>query len=771
MERNIDFAEVNFKNVVLWSLWLPITSFSSLKKSFMESSETVIKEKDRNNTWSWIIFEYQSTLVTMDSLGFVYLENVDSQEELDNFLSFFVKMLNSDTKMQITDTFLNREIGYVREKKSNEDKELERFFQNIIVPFMPIENRVKLEYIYSSLYVNLTEQGNNEELESKYKISSMKDMKFSLDSKEEIDNKFQTILNRNFESLLKKSIHHTHSLYFDKGEIYNLSILDIKHNITDWVQFELFINKSDKTEKRDKIFNQILKKAIQDTLEEYTIFNFLKVTRRKYLRNITEKISTKNRLLKKLNAYLLDDTGKSLLPSEQQEDSSDDEATVEIFIQNLLQSMPKFYSIDAKIKEAYYVKIGNTSTNLRVNVNETIVNTLYYAKWKSSIQFFVETATKVNDSLTMYHQNKTRKELEDISYNANYQADIEDIRELQKNKLLSLDENSKKILFFIAIAALAGEAPLIDSKLWFYLTPDKLTLFEALGSNLFDIMVNSLIYGGFIYYFIRPYIFQDGEYSDKNESKNLGVKRVLNFFKKRLKGYVAPKEYTFDESDYDKHEHRSSKLLLTYNKEGKDFEKIHIDYNNSISSYQLVQRLKKIRLTQHLMFEDKTFSYDLFPKILKDAPLGKDSYVHRENYRISGNDRIATKVMYRYKISNLKLEELLDFMKRDEFLEKYGAFLKKQGYSLKDEYAILESEKKGFSFITLYIVYSFILKFVKLKENGDYRYTVSKDQFRVHYHINKLDYKDESNFEAKQRALATLIDIYFITRLKRLERD
>jgi len=765
--------DVNFEEIVLWSLWLPITHFASLRKNV--EKELSLLEDNRNSTWSWIIFNYHDILVTIDSLGFIYLEHIKSIETFDKFLDFLSLVLNDDTKIQITDTFLNRYIGYDKGEEAvspnQESIDFKEFLKNITVPFESIENKIKLEYIYSSLYVDLNRQENNDstvENKSKYKISSIKNMKFSLDTEKfELDRKFQTILNRNFENLLKKSIHFTHSLNFEHGEIYALDILDIKYNITDWINFELFINESSREDEKDKIFTQILKKSIQDTIEEYTIFNFLKVTRREYLLNITDEITKKNRLLKKLNAYLLDDTGKSLLSFENGVGSIDDEATIEIFIQNLLQSMPKFYIIDSKIKEAYYVKIGNTSTNLRVKNNETIVNTLYYAKWKSSILFFVETATKVNDSLTMYHQNKTLKELEDISYNANYQADIEDIRELQKNKLLSFDEMTKKILFLVAIAALAGEAPLISSRLFFDIPIKDVTFLQSFGINTINIFFNSSFYGLFIYNIIRPFFLDTDELANSKSNKKLGIKRLWNCFNKKKRGKV----YVFDESDYDKHEHRSNKLLLSYNENLKDFEKIYIEYNNSISSYQLVELLKEIDLTQYLLDTNRVFKYHLFPKILHDAPLDEeDTYVHRENYRISGNDRIATKVMYRYKISNLKLEELLTFMKEDDFLIHYGDFLINQGFSLKDAYNRLEPKYKDSSFLTLYIVYSFVLKFNNLNKDGNYRYTISKDQFRVHYHINKLEYKDKVDFEAKQGALATLIDIYFISRLKRLEK-
>lgn len=771
--------EIDFKKVMLWSLWLPLTNFASLHEKIKKETSNKIY-KNRNSTWSWLIFKHPSSVkVTIDSVGFIYLEEVHSAKALDEILTFLVNVLNEDTKVYITDTFLNQDIGYRKNIFSNSQKEkdqnFKKFLKHIVVPFESISEKIKLEYIYSKLYIDLQKQNNNHENEDQYyKISSLKDIKFSLDIENfKLDRKFQTILNRNFENLLQKSIYFTHSLQFEEGEVYKLKILEAQHNLSHWIQFQLFINKESKSfEEKDVILTQILKKAIQDTLEEYTIFNFLKVTRREYLHYITNEISEKNKLVKKLNAYLLDDTGKSLIEFEQTEESIDDEATVEIFIQNLLQSVPKFYTIDSKIKEAYYIKIGNTSTNLRVNNHETIVHTLYYAKWKSSIQFFVDTASRVNDSLTMYHQNKTRKELEDISYNANYQADIEDIRELQKNKLLSLDETTKKILFFIAIAALAGEASLVESKLLFFDANEVIDFLKTFGFNLFDIISNSIIYAFIIYYFGRPFLLENDELSNRQNKKNLGVKKLINFFKQCIEKPSNFEVYTFDESDYDKHEHRSNKLLLNYNQSKKEFEKIYIEYNNAISSYHLVEQLKEKTLTQHIKEEEKTFTYKLFPTILSHAPLKvNDTYVHRENYRVSGNNRIATKIMYRYKISNLKLEELLMFMKKDDFLQEYGSFLTKQGYSLEDAFEILEPTKKSAYFLTLYVVYSFVLKFTNVTshQNRKYSYTISKDQFRVHYHIDKLEYSNRADFKKKQEALAILIDLYFISRLKRLE--
>ena len=750
----------------LYVLWLPISNFSLLEERIKQKANiSLIKH---NSNWRWLVFNSDKVVITIDSLGFIYLDNISSLKQKREILTMLSTLLNEETIINIKDTFLNQQIGY--ESKKEDDFIL--FLEDITIGFNNIIDKVKLEYIYFNLYVDLSQQAENEvSKESKYKISSEKKIKFSLENtkEESLDDNFHTILNRNFKNLLEKSIYHTHSLNFEKGEIYNLSIVkDNCISIANFVNFELFINKGKKSNKRNELFCQVLKKAIQDTIEERTILHFLKGTREHYLSHITKEISKKNDLLKKLNAYLLDDVEKSFNTDNNLFESSEDESNVEMFIQNLLQTIPKFHMIDSKIKEAYYIKVGNTTTNLQVKESETIVNTLDYGKWKSSVNFFINTASKVNESLTMYHQNKTLKELEDISYNANYQADIEDIRELQKNKAISLDEKTQDIFFFIAIAALAGEAPLVQLELYFFPKAQTLSFGNALWINGFDILINSSIYFVLLSIFIRPFIFE------KNSSLNKG-KRVpwyvqpKNFIKKCYKQIEKTKEYSFEESDYDKHEYRSSKLLLSYNKESNDFKKHHIQYNHSISSYELISNLKQVKLTQ--IINNKTFSFELFPKLLRETPIEEENYTYRENYRISGNDRVATKLMYRYKINDLTLEELLKYMKKDNFMKNYSSHLKNQGFSLYECYKILEDLEDSSIELNLYIVYSFILKFDNHdRENQNiYNYTIYKDQYRVHYHINKLIYRNREDFETKQESLAKLIDIYFLTRLKKIE--
>jgi hypothetical protein len=438
-----------------------------------------------------------------------------------------------------------------------------------------------------------------------------------------------------------------------------------------------------------------------------------------------------------------------------------------MFIQNLLQVIPKFHMMDTKIKEAYYVKIGNTTTNLQVKESETIVNTLYYGKWKGSVNFFINTASKVSESLTMYHQNKTLRELEDISYNANYQADIEDIRELQKNRAIALDEGTKSILFYVAIAALAGEASIFQFKLLFFSSSEPFGFWDAIWTNTFDIVTNSVLYFVVLSVLIGSLIAEPKSHNHKKRRTPWYLKPKEFVEKWKLKR-KSLKEYTFEESDYDKHEYRTSKLLLSYSEERKEFKKHHIEYNHALSSYALVSALKGEKMSQ--MVEKNLFSFDLFPQLLRETPIGDDQeYIYRENYRISGNDRVATKLMYRYKINDLSLERFLTYLKEDAFMKGYEKHLERQGFSLKEQYDILENSTHDDVQMTLYIVYSFVLKFDNITDENIYHYTIYKDQYRVHYHINKLLYKDREDFEKKQEALAQLVDIYFLTRLKKIE--
>jgi len=748
-----------------YTLWLPITSFQQLRKNLKACGQLELMEDDANSNWSWLVFSYGEVIITLDSLGFFYLDNIASLKQKRELLELLYGLLNPETIVNIEDTFLNKQIGY----DAKEENAFVTFLEKISIGFDEIIDKVKLEYIYSHLYVDLTKQSEQKK-DKKYKISSVKEMKFSLEttSDEHLQSNFQTILNRNFKKILEKSIYYTHSLDFEKGEVYSLSIINENcTKIADFVNFELFINDEDRSDTRDELFSQVLKKAIQDTIEERTILHFLRQTRQGYLNHITDEINRKNDLLKKLNSYLLDDVEKSFDVNERLLGSSEDESAVEMFIQNLLQIIPKFNMMDTKLKEAYYVKIGNTTTNLKVKESETIVNTLYYGRWKGSVNFFINTASKVSESLTMYHQNKTLRELEDISYNANYQADIEDIRELQKNRAIALDEGTKSILFYVAIAALAGEAPIFQSKLYFFTTSEPFGFGSAVWTNGLDVITNSVLYFVILSVLIGSLI-ADPQSLNSKRKRSPWYLRPKKFVEKWRLKRKSQKEYTFEASDYDKHEYRSNKLLLSYSQELKEFEKHHIQYNHAVSSYALIAALKEVQMTQTAA--QNLFGFDLFPQLLRETPIGDDQeYIYRENYRISGNDRVATKLMYRYKINDLSLKRFLTYLKEDAFMQGYEKHLERQGFSLKEQYEVLENSTHEDVHLTLYIVYSFVLKFDNITDENIYHYTIYKDQYRVHYHINKLLYKDRKDFEKKQKALAQLVDIYFLTRLKKIE--
>jgi len=783
--------QLNQSENKFYTLWLPITSFQQLRKNFRSCEKLKEREDDRNSNWSWLAFSYGNVDITADSLGFFYLDKISSPEQKEEVLELLYGLLNTESINNIKETFLNQQIGYKsNNEKDNDKKDFVDFLKNISIGFDNIINKVKLEYIYSHLYVDLTKQDKNKKInrdkeEKKYKISSVKEMKFSLDTtnSKHLESNFQTILNRNFKKILEKSIYYTHSLAFEKGEVYSLSIIDENcTKLADFVHFELFVNDEDNSNKRDELFCNVLKKAIQDTIEERTVLHFLRQTRQIYLNRITDEINNKNNLLKKLNSYLLDDLDKSdngeVSSVKNLEDESsggkriDDESAVEMFIQNLLQIIPKFHMMDTKIKEAYYVKVGNTTTNLKVKESETIVNTLYYGKWKGSVNFFISTASKVSELLTMYHQNKTLKELEDISYNANYQADIEDIRELQKNRAIALDSGTKKILFGVAIAALAGEAPIFQFQL--LLDKSKIGFLNTLGTNLLDVLFNIGFYTLIILVLVYPFL-SDEKSLNRKTSRSDWYFILKKFLDKRKVKRKPLREYPFEESDYDKHEYRSSKLLLSYNEKKSSFTSHQIRYNHAVSSYLLISALKEEKMRQKI---DKTlFSFNLFPKLLRETPIDDNQkHIYRENYRISGNDRVAVKLMYRYKINDLSLKNFLTYLKEDAFMQGYETHLNNQGFSLEDQYKVLENSTNDDVLMTLYIVYSFVLKFDRIKKEKStnkkhniYEYTIYKDQYRVHFHINKLLYKERDDFEKQQDALAQLVDIYFLTRLKKIE--
>ena len=232
---------------------------------------------------------------------------------------------------------------------------------------------------------------------------------------------------------------------------------------------------------------------------------------------------------------------------------------------------------------------------------------------------------------------------------------------------------------------------------------------------------------------------------------------------KKVKGI-----YNFEDSDYDKHEHRSNKSLYTQ-KDGKNI-KVTVGYNDVISAYSLMKQLKAKELTKPI--GDSLNSFSIFPKLLQKTPTNVD-YIYRENYRISRNDKVTTKIMFRYKITNISLKEFIELLNEDDFVKYYISYLSKENINEKlfSKERLIKSLKienwnsEGIE-INLYVVYSFILKLNKISQN-DCDYSVVKDQFRVHYHINKLYYKNQNDLEEQQECLAQLVYIYFLARLKK----
>lgn len=749
---------------VLYALWLPLTDFDEFCIN-LDRGEPLF-----NSNWFWITFNYKGVDITIDSLGFIFLDHVYQEDMLDEVYLFLVEKLNRKSRKNITHTFLNRSIGYIDTGgERTRDKRLVEFLKTVTISFNSIEDSLKFEHIDFNLSMDKT------------KLFSEDKLKFSIEDIDDKSRSFHTILNRNFESLIKKGIFFTHGLHLENGELYHLSVVDsVYKSIEDSLPLlTLKINGESITE-RSGLVEKVIEKIIQDTIEERIILNFLHKTKVKYLSQVINEIAINNDTLKKLNSYLLEEIKRDKKESSQRRKDLDDESASEIFIQNLLQVIPKFHMIDSKIQEAYYIKIGNTTTNLKIAKEETILNTLDYKKWKASIDFCINTANKVKESLTIYHQNKTLRELENIAYNANYQADIEDIRELKKSKAFALDESSKKILLFIAIVTLAGEAPLLEFGNNPYIKGMEygMKVFANMGLNFVEIFVNFIIYS-LLVLLLRSLFKTEESRSNKRIFYSLWY-RIKRPFSKEDRYHV----HTFEDSDYDKHEHRSNHSLYVYDKEDSEYKKVPLEYNHLLSSYTLIHELKKVKMVQNS--DLSCFTFHLFPKLLRDVPIGDTKkHIYRENYRISGNDRVATKIMYRYKINDLRLKDFLEFLRDDDFMREYENYLRdersKSQRATKSEnnFVISEAIKsltphksmEDESKLTLYIVYSFVLKFDHrdAKNENIYLYTVSKDQFRVHYHINKLDYKKDTDFEQKQANLAKLVDIYFLKRLKRFK--
>ena len=126
-------------------------------------------------------------------------------------------------------------------------------------------------------------------------------MKFSIANIQDDNYKsFHTILNRNFENLIKKSIFFTHGLNLEKGELYQLSVIkNIYKSIEKFLpQLVLQINGKEAIEET-RLIEKVVEKIIQDTIEERIILNFLHETKVSHNTPLVQHILLpKNSLLK-----------------------------------------------------------------------------------------------------------------------------------------------------------------------------------------------------------------------------------------------------------------------------------------------------------------------------------------------------------------------------------------------------------------------------------------------------------------------------------------
>ena len=733
----------------LYVLWLPIIKFDGFcldefhclggdeyGRKISVEGENSTPHPYRNDTWKWRILKPKgrgiSVKITVDSLGFFYIETGIEKKEIARYI---YKLLDKLTKRLILKTFLNKDIQHIEDEKEKSEKE---FFIDFISGLI-FEIDIDISKIKVDLVCFSYSKKNRVDIEDGF--SNEHHIKISLDNGDLNGNSFNNLLNRNFDRLLKKSICFTKKRAYDSGEVYGwLDLLKTKDFENINIPFDINIDENSKTinnEETKIIINGILKKLVQDTIEESTLLYFLKVTEKEYLRKILKKISSYNDELYFQNQMLFANS-----KYESSVDSHEDrDENIEIFVQNLLRSIPNFHSVDNHIKEAYYIKIGNLTTDMQVNQGEGIVETYSYEKWSFSISHFIEIVDKIKESLQIYHQNKNLKELEDISYNENYQADIEDIRDL-KNRHVTLDKKSEKyvqkVAIIIGVLTLSATSPiwsqdylllslkgilpsfLMDFVMWikkynyFYndwLLPFMKSFLVLLTSSFsYYLMIvviffkkSSILFVlkysyGFIkkLYFIINFLFFN--------------KDIFLFFKEYIPcffmGYIpyifkktVSNKYIFDESDYDKHEHRSSKPFVNILKKGEN--KILLKYNDTISASKLLYQLKEEKLIRDVKLPRdenyKLFEFNIFPSLLKSLPQS-ERYQFRENYRISRFDKVSIKLMVRYKISDIKLKDFIVFVKKDnEFLSYYSYFIENQiknlSYSIRNKNELLEYYK------------------------------------------------------------------------------
>ena len=733
---------------MLTTFWIPMVNLSLLKHQL--KNKTNFKESFSNqiDTISLNRDEYN---IIIDSLGFYYIQSKDKNEnKFNNLLKDIITKRSQDI---LQNTFLNKKLACNIENYSIID-----FINNIKVEIEQIDD-INLEYI-------------------NYNIENSQIQEFKFTNKNNPNNIIERIIERNFKGLLKKSILYTHEFTFEKNEVYNLEIL----NKIDYTPFtskiNLTINNLQDINK-DVIITTVIKKAIQDTIEEATLLRFLEQTKKRYIVNIYDKIDITNSMVNKIQSQILaiDTIEKD---NRDTNCSIDNEEDIENFIEYILQALPKFRVIDDKIKNAYYIKIGNITTSNSINKNETIENTLFYQKWLSSINYFESMAYQLKEVISIYHQNKNIKELENISYYENYKSDLEDIKSIQfnENEKYGLSNQQKstieRYVLAVAVFALAGEAPIINPQhIYNFLkinTNTGMTIIDLIQTS--TIALETTIFNVLLYSIIFILIFQ----TFRVESKKL-YNTFTNLFKRRVD---KKKEYFFhfDPSDYDKHEHRSTKLLTTYKNNKATY--LTVDYDERNSAYNLMQNLKDIKINKKI---NECFEYPLFPNILTEA-VTKNSNI-RENYRISRTDKVTTKILLRYKITEITLFDFLNFILKDkDFIKYYNNIKEKENFvenivndieqdciqeyknSLNyNEFFENKNEANNGIYLNLYIVYSFNLK-LNSHKSSKYLYQVQKDQFRVHYHINKLP---QNNIEELLKDIAELIYIYFLARLKNFD--
>ncbi|MBU1668355.1 hypothetical protein KKC13_08025, partial [bacterium] len=284
----------------LFTLWLPLTDFSSIKKIVTlekKSIENVPLKKSVNRPWNVenYTLEAKNTKYTIDSLGFIYIETEKlTKTEVIKVLYDDILSKNIETIKLIQNTFLNNDILCKEKKKVSDKKEFEQIFKDflekICIKFNTAE-KIRLEYLEYSVDFDSPSKENDTKIKEDINLSRIK---FSVTSPNNLSD-FDSIINRNFKKLLKKSLFYSHGLEYDKNESYELDSLANSYDLS--LSFLLNINENGvnkESKETKKILESILKKALQDTIEEKTLLEFLEQTKDYYLRSIFSKISEVN---------------------------------------------------------------------------------------------------------------------------------------------------------------------------------------------------------------------------------------------------------------------------------------------------------------------------------------------------------------------------------------------------------------------------------------------------------------------------------------------